>query len=730
MALTAAAGFNSTAELRNCVFRENTATGSGQGCGGGMCLQDVTAVLDGCNFVGNSMLSGTGGGVGSKSELGLGSLHLRNCSFVGNTAIGGTAAGGGGGGLASDLTPVVMQDVVFVDNRAVAPSGGSGSTIGAGLYVANANASVGGQHCTFVNNVLSGAQADSNQATGNHAFVSAAAAEAGQAASQVYFYFKGQGSGSGSQANQTLAAACTFEMACSLRSVCYLCLGNSSCGWLASAAEKNMLSCDLQTATDSYEQDLQVCCPGRCSGHGSCNSVDNLCSCHWAYRGESCSALSYSLLALVIGLAVALLVSIVVVTVVVVGRRRRSLFQVELRELLLKTAEDEMEQRMPKSVLIEPGEIVLGELLGVGGSGSVFRGRFRHTDVAVKKLTESLLCADLNLDNAETVRELTAEARCQLDLRHPNLCMLIGCCLDKRDPFIVMEFCPRGSLWGALHSDVEISASRKLSIAKGAALALAYLHDCKPPLVHRDFKSPNILLDEHWTPKVTDFGLTRRMAGVDVERLARRQPAEGSTSSSRSSLMDRIAEQMRRDSVGGREAVDGEVGEAPTSSGSTRSGLQFSVRSTRAVRGSLAGSSEHSGHAASAGSRSSLAPVSEEEGGGGEPGNARYGLTANVGTVQWCAPEMFSPRPGKVEYDQAVDVWAYGIVLWELETRQAPFAQYTFPTQVMDAVLSGERPEIPAGCAMGMRLLIRSCWSAIPSERPLMTEIVEMLRGQ
>ncbi|DBB05340.1 TPA: hypothetical protein ACH3X3_010560 [Trebouxia sp. C0006] len=99
-------------------------------------------------------------------------------------------------------------------------------------------------------------------------------------------------------------------------------------------------------------------------------------------------------------------------------------------------------------------------------------------------------------------------------LRHPNVVMFMGLCLEP--PCIVTEFCARGSLYDVLKKARSTPAfaqqldwSRRISMALDAAKGVLQLHSHKPPILHRDLKSPNMLVDRHWRVKVTDFNLSR-----------------------------------------------------------------------------------------------------------------------------------------------------------------------------------------------------------------------------
>ncbi|URE12007.1 STYKc, partial [Musa troglodytarum] len=153
-------------------------------------------------------------------------------------------------------------------------------------------------------------------------------------------------------------------------------------------------------------------------------------------------------------------------------------------------------------------------IIGEGGFGRVYQGTLEDgTRVAVKILKR---------DDHQGGREFYAEVEMLSRLHHRNLVKLIGICTEEHIRCLVYELIPNGSLESHLHGlDKETSPldwSARLKIALGAARALAYLHeDSSPRVIHRDFKSSNILLDHDYIPKVSDFGLAR--AALDEQNL-------------------------------------------------------------------------------------------------------------------------------------------------------------------------------------------------------------------
>ncbi|KAK8473555.1 hypothetical protein PHAVU_001G167700 [Phaseolus vulgaris] len=145
-------------------------------------------------------------------------------------------------------------------------------------------------------------------------------------------------------------------------------------------------------------------------------------------------------------------------------------------------------------------------VLGEGGFGRVYSGTLEDgAEVAVKLLTR---------DNQNGDREFIAEVEMLSRLHHRNLVKLIGICIEGRRRCLVYELVRNGSVESHLHGDDKMKGmldwEARMKIALGAARGLAYLHeDSNPRVIHRDFKASNVLLEDDFTPKVSDFGLAR-----------------------------------------------------------------------------------------------------------------------------------------------------------------------------------------------------------------------------
>ncbi|KAH8491879.1 hypothetical protein H0E87_021465 [Populus deltoides] len=148
-------------------------------------------------------------------------------------------------------------------------------------------------------------------------------------------------------------------------------------------------------------------------------------------------------------------------------------------------------------------EMTLGERIGLGSYGEVYRGDWHGTEVAVKRFLDQDI-------TGESLAEFRSEVRIMKRVRHPNVVLFMGAVTRAPNLSIVTEFIPRGSLYRLLHRpNNQLDDRRRLRMALDAARGMNYLHSCTPMIVHRDLKSPNLLVDKNWVVKVCDFGLSR-----------------------------------------------------------------------------------------------------------------------------------------------------------------------------------------------------------------------------
>ncbi|WOL09506.1 serine/threonine-protein kinase [Canna indica] len=149
-------------------------------------------------------------------------------------------------------------------------------------------------------------------------------------------------------------------------------------------------------------------------------------------------------------------------------------------------------------------------LLGEGGFGTVHKG-FIDDKMRMGLKAQAVAVKLLDVGGLQGHREWLAEVIFLGQFRHPHLVKLIGYCCENEERLLVYEFMPRGSLENHLFRRISISLSwgTRLKIAIGAAKGLAFLHGAEKPVIYRDFKTSNILLDHDFSAKLSDFGLAK-----------------------------------------------------------------------------------------------------------------------------------------------------------------------------------------------------------------------------
>lgn len=260
--------------------------------------------------------------------------------------------------------------------------------------------------------------------------------------------------------------------------------------------------------------------------------------------------------------------------------------------------------------------------LGSGTFGTVYHGKWRGTDVAIKRINDR--CFAGKPSEQERMRDdFWNEAIKLADLHHPNVLAFYGVVLDGPGGSVatVTEYMVNGSLRNALQkNEKSLDKRKRLLIAMDVAFGMEYLHGKN--IVHFDLKSDNLLVnlrDPHRPIcKVGDLGLSK----VKCQTLI---------------------------------------------SGGVR------------------------------------------------------------GTLPWMAPELLNGSSSLVS--EKVDVFSFGIVMWELLTEEEPYADLHYGAIIGGIVSNTLRPPVPEFCDPEWKSLMERCWSSEPSERPSFTEITNQLRA-
>ncbi|KAF7087297.1 hypothetical protein CFC21_090497 [Triticum aestivum] len=148
----------------------------------------------------------------------------------------------------------------------------------------------------------------------------------------------------------------------------------------------------------------------------------------------------------------------------------------------------------------------ISNFIGKGGFGEVYKGILDNEQVAVKKPISGSV-----LENEQFANEVIIQSQ----VIHKNIVRLIGCCLEVDLPILVYEFLCNGSLDDILHGNnkVPLNLGVRLSIAAESADGLVYMHSkTNTKILHGDVKPANILLDDKFVPKISDFGISRLIA--------------------------------------------------------------------------------------------------------------------------------------------------------------------------------------------------------------------------
>ena len=212
-----------------------------------------------------------------------------------------------------------------------------------------------------------------------------------------------------------------------------------------------------------------------------------------------------------LGLVIIILIIIILLTYGVKMMKRKNFIQnggVQLQDFMSSKGYDDALPKMFTSseLKVATNNYADNMKIGSGGFGVVYKGKLETGKlVAIKK---EIISRDG--DNKDFFNEVIILTQ----IRHKHIVKLLGCCLETKTPLLVFEYASNGTLADHLREVVNKSYvmgwEERLNVAIQIAEALSYLHRAaSPPILHRDVKSTNILLDDNWDAKVGDFGVSR-----------------------------------------------------------------------------------------------------------------------------------------------------------------------------------------------------------------------------
>jgi serine/threonine protein kinase len=144
-------------------------------------------------------------------------------------------------------------------------------------------------------------------------------------------------------------------------------------------------------------------------------------------------------------------------------------------------------------------------IIGEGSFGTVYKGFLTNNTIVAIKKSKTV--------DPDQVDQFINEIVLLSQIDHKNVVKLLGCCLETQVPLLVYEFVSQGTLFNYIHCECTTSTKRweiYLKIVAETVGALSYLHSTAlPPIIHRDVKPSNILLDDNFTVKVSDFGTSK-----------------------------------------------------------------------------------------------------------------------------------------------------------------------------------------------------------------------------
>ncbi|XP_065175844.1 uncharacterized protein LOC135805687 [Sycon ciliatum] len=463
---------------------------------------------------------------------------------------------------------------------------------------------------------------------------------------------------------------------------------------------------------------VRTCCLNDCNGFTDSCGSDLVCHCVWYRAGNYCESYSDNVW-YAVGFGVLGILALALILIISLrhyqGKKRTmasvSKWQTEMCTQWMLDAQQLINdgQAFPSAFLIDFQELQILDKIGDGGFGEVYAGKLREvTDVAVKRIL------DFTMQDTEDLERFRSEASLMCSLHHPNIVQLMGIAVDDQNIHIIMEYMAKGSVKSLLEDpDFKFDWKLRINMALDTVKGMTYLHGKKPPVIHRDLKTHNLLVSSKLTVKIADFGVTKLVyRTIHQEREKRRRESTALLDEDNDGDDNRTSRSMSMSQA----AVRGSPADFTfLERNELRTQLLGSSASSK-TRSTLSGSGQRSVNSA----MNSQRPVScNSDNDASDLGKH----TSWVGTAHWCAPEVLVRGTHRVAYDRSVDVYSFGLILWSLVSCESPYKEYRFRMELMEAVRSGKRPQVPAQCPSAYRKLMERCWSTQPSSRPLFPDI-------
>ncbi|KZV38494.1 wall-associated receptor kinase 3-like [Dorcoceras hygrometricum] len=310
------------------------------------------------------------------------------------------------------------------------------------------------------------------------------------------------------------------------KSADFACKGNSVCVDSDTGLGGYRCNCTVGYEGNPYLSpgctDINECNSNPCDVNGICtNTPGNFsCACKRGYSGDGrkdghgCIAVRAEFPVLVLDCCPVF----IGITWLYFGIKRRKI--VKMREkffhqnggLLLKKQTSSVGGGVEASKIFSAEELEKAtdkysedRILGRGGYGTVYKGILPDERVVAIKKSRIM--------DQNQIEQFINEVIILTQVNHRNVVKLLGCCLESEVPLLVYEYISNGTLFHHIQNNAEapwFSWDSRLRIAAESAGALAYLHSAASmPIIHRDVKSSNILLDDSYTAKISDFGASR-----------------------------------------------------------------------------------------------------------------------------------------------------------------------------------------------------------------------------